>query len=312
MHSRPASTRPMRCAIYTRKSVAKGLDDDVNSLEVQREICSAYICSQRHRSWTPMPGTFDDGGFSGFSGGSLDRPALKELLGAVEQGLVDVIVVYKLDRLTRSLSDFIRLVDLLDQYEVTFVSVTQSFDTQDSMGRLVLNILLTFAQFEREMLADRIWDKVHTMRRAGRWVGGAAPFGYDLVASRLVVNAAEADVIRLMHRRYLELGCSNRLTREMRELGVRSKLFTTRYGVQRGGVAATEQLRLRHPRQGARSQRGSVDHAPVLRGAAAGRAGAGGARRRARQLRRHRRAGVPGRPARDWVQVEQRTAARVD
>ena len=231
------SKRPVRCAVYTRRSVARGLDDDLNSLEVQREICSAYIRSQRHRGWTQMAHNYDDGGYSG---GNLNRPALSQLLSAVEQGLVDVIVVYKLDRLTRSLSDFIRLADLLDQYEVTFVSVTQSFDTQDSIGRLVLNILLTFAQFEREMLADRIRDKVHALRRAGRWVGGAAPFGYDLVAKRLVINEAEAETIRLMHRRYLELGCSNKLVVEMRELGVRSKTFTTQAGVKRGGVVANQ------------------------------------------------------------------------
>lgn len=232
-----ANGRPVRCAIYTRRSVAQGLDDDLNSLELQRDICSSYIRSQRHRGWTQVPRSYDDGGYSG---GSLNRPAMSELLAAVEQGLVDVIVIYKLDRLTRSLSDFIRLIDLLDQYEVTFVSVTQSFDTNDSMGRLILNILLTFAQFEREMLADRIRDKVHALRRAGRWVGGAAPYGYDLVAKRLVINEAEADIIRLMHRRYLELGCSNKLTLEMRELGVRSKLFTTRAGVRRGGLIANQ------------------------------------------------------------------------
>lgn len=230
-----ASVRPKRCAIYTRRSVANGLDDELNSLEIQRDICSAYIRSQRHRGWTQMPHDYDDGGFSG---GNMNRPALTKLLAAVEQGLVDVIVIYKLDRLTRSLSDFIRLIELLDQYEVTFVSVTQSFDTQDSMGRLVLNILLTFAQFEREMLADRIRDKVHAMRRAGRWVGGAAPFGYDLRNKRLIVNEAEAAIIRLMHRRYVELGCSNKVTHEMRELGVRSKCFTTREGKVRGGVPA--------------------------------------------------------------------------
>lgn len=235
MGHRTPTGRPVRCAIYTRKSAANGLDDDLNSLEVQRDICSAYVRSQRHRGWTEMAEKFDDGGFSG---GNLNRPSLARLLGAVEQGLVDVIVIYKLDRLTRSLSDFIRLIDLLDQYEVTFVSVTQSFDTQDSMGRLVLNILLTFAQFEREMLADRIRDKVHALRRAGRWVGGAAPYGYDLVRSRLVVNAAEAENIRLMHRRYLELGCANKVTVEMRERGVTSKRFVTRHGVERGGIIA--------------------------------------------------------------------------
>lgn len=235
MRHRFPTARPVRCAIYTRRSAANRIDDDLNSLEVQRDICSSYVRSQRHRGWVELPESYDDGGFSG---GNMNRPSLARLLGAVEQGLVDVIVIYKLDRLTRSLSDFIRLIDLLDQYEVTFVSVTQSFDTQDSMGRLVLNILLTFAQFEREMLADRIRDKVHALRRAGRWVGGAAPYGYDLVRSRLVVNPAEAENIRLMHRRYLELGCANQVTVEMRERGVRSKESVNRHGVRRGGILA--------------------------------------------------------------------------
>nr|WP_294812212.1 recombinase family protein [uncultured Sphingomonas sp.] len=171
MQSLLSESRPLRCAIYARKSAKQGLDKDINSLAVQRDICSAYIRSQRHRRWIEAAEVYEDGGFSG---GNLNRPGLGKLLGAVEQGLVDVIVIYKLDRLTRSLSDFVRLIDLFDQYEVTFVSVTQSFDTKDSLGRLVLNILLTFAQFEREMLSDRIRDKAHALRRAGRWIGGAA------------------------------------------------------------------------------------------------------------------------------------------
>lgn len=199
---RSSTGRPVRCAIYARKSVPDGLDAELNSLVVQRDICSAYIRSQRHRQWTELPEVYEDGGYSG---GTLNRPNLSRLLTAVEQGLIDVIVIYKLDRLTRSLSDFIRLIDLLDQYEVTFVSVTQAFDTQDSMGRLVLNILLTFAQFEREMLADRIRDKAHALRRAGRWIGGAAPYGYDLIDSRLVLNRKEAATVRLIHVRYLAL-----------------------------------------------------------------------------------------------------------
>ena len=231
------STRQLRCAVYSRKSAASDIDDNLNSLQVQRDICSAYIRSQRHRSWVEMPQSYDD---DGFTGANLCRPSLTRLLAHVEQGLVDVIVIYKLDRLTRSLSDFIRLIDLLDQYEVTFVSVTQSFDTQDSMGRLVLNILLTFAQFEREMLADRIRDKVHAMRRAGRWVGGAAPYGYDLVQKRLVVNQAEAETIRWMHARYLELKCCHKLVLELRERGVCSKQFVTRHGVVRGGIPANQ------------------------------------------------------------------------
>jgi site-specific DNA recombinase len=182
---------------------------------------------------------YEDGGYTG---GNLNRPSLSRLLSAVEQGLVDVIVIYKLDRLTRSLSDFIRLIDLLDQYEVTFVSVTQAFDTQDSMGRLVLNILLTFAQFEREMLADRIRDKAHALRRAGRWIGGAAPFGYDLVDHRLVLNREEAAVVRLVHARYLELRSSNQVVCEMRAAGMLSKAWINRRGVQCGGNAITQSV----------------------------------------------------------------------
>jgi site-specific DNA recombinase len=182
---------------------------------------------------------YEDGGYTG---GNLNRPSLSRLLSAVEQGLVDVIVIYKLDRLTRSLSDFIRLIDLLDQYEVTFVSVTQAFDTQDSMGRLVLNILLTFAQFEREMLADRIRDKAHALRRAGRWIGGAAPYGYDLVDHRLVLNRQEAAVVRLVHARYLELRSSNQVVCEMRTAGMLSKAWINRRGEQCGGRAITQSV----------------------------------------------------------------------
>ena len=236
---RSSTGRPVRCAIYARKSVPDGLDAELNSLVVQREICSAYIRSQRHRQWTELPEVYEDGGYSG---GTLNRPNLSRLLTTVEQGLIDVIVIYKLDRLTRSLSDFIRLIDLLDQYEVTFVSVTQSFDTQDSMGRLVLNILLTFAQFEREMLADRIRDKAHALRRAGRWIGGAAPYGYDLIDSRLVVNRKEAATIRLIHARYLALQSSNQVVREMHAAGMRSKAWINRRGEACGGNPITQSV----------------------------------------------------------------------
>ncbi len=236
MQSLLNESRPMRCAIYARKSAKHGLDKDVNSLAVQRDICSAYIRSQRHRRWIEAAEHYEDGGFSG---GNLNRPGLTRLLGAVEQGLVDVIVIYKLDRLTRSLSDFIRLIELFDQYEVTFVSVTQSFDTKDSLGRLVLNILLTFAQFEREMLSDRIRDKSHALRRAGRWVGGAAPFGYDLNERRLVVNQLEAAKIREIHRLYLELGSSNQVTQRMVAEGMRSKQWVGRGGNMCGGSPVT-------------------------------------------------------------------------
>lgn len=232
-------SRPKRCAIYARKSVKLGLDRDVSSLQIQREICSAYIRSQRHRGWVESAEIYED---EGFSGGTLSRPSLTRLLQAVEQGLVDVIVLYKLDRLTRSLADFIRLVDLFEQYEVTFVSVTQAFDTQDSLGRLVLNILLTFAQFEREMLSDRVRDKAHMLRRAGRWIGGAAPYGYDLIDHRLVVNEAEAEIVRRIHRMYLELGNANQVTVHFQAEGLRSKEWVGRSGKLCGGGQASRTL----------------------------------------------------------------------
>lgn len=239
MRSLLHESRPLRCAIYARKSAKQGLDKDINSLAVQHDICAAYIRSQRHRGWTQAPDVYEDGGYGG---GTLNRPGLTQLLEAVEQGLVDVIVIYKLDRLTRSLSDFIRLIDLFDQDGVTFVSVTQSFDTQDSLGRLVLNILLTFAQFEREMLSDRIRDKAHALRRAGRWIGGAAPYGYDLVERRLVVNEAEAAKVREIHRLYLELGSANQVTLRMAAEGMRSKEWIGRNGRSCGGYPVTRTL----------------------------------------------------------------------
>lgn len=233
------SARQVRCAIYTRKSVARDLDGEQNSLEVQRDICSAYVRTQRHRAWTEMPVRYDDGGYSG---GSLIRPALQQLIADVEEGLVDVIVIYKLDRLTRSLADFIRLIDVFEANGVTFVSVTQSFDTQDTMGRLVLNVLLTFAQFEREMIADRVRDKMAQMKRAGRWTGGAPPYGYDLIDKRLVVNEVEAAQVRAIFERYLEVESANALTEELRAGGLRAKSWVTRQGTVCGGGIATRGL----------------------------------------------------------------------
>lgn len=228
--------RSVHCAIYARKSIKEGLDQENNSIEVQREICSAYVRSQRHRKWTENPQRYDDGGYSG---GNLERPALRQLLADVENGHIDVIVIYKLDRLTRSLADFIRLIDLLEQYGVTFVSVTQAFDTQDSMGRLVLNILLTFAQFEREMLADRIRDKMAAMKRAGRWTGGAPPYGYDVVKAKLIVNPSEAAIVREIFERYLQVASSEKLTNEFRARGLKAKCWINRRGEQSGGGLAT-------------------------------------------------------------------------
>lgn len=215
------------CAIYTRKSVAGGLEREFNTLESQREMCANYIRANREIGWIELPSGYDDGGQSG---GTLARPALQRLMSDVEQGLVDVVVIYKIDRLTRSLADFVRLIELFERYQVTFVSVTQAFDTADSMGRLVLNILLTFAQFEREMHADRVRDKIAAMKRRGRWTGGPPPFGYDVVDGKLLVNAVEAAAVLAVFERYVELGCYKRLVAELQSAGMTSTIWTTRKG----------------------------------------------------------------------------------
>lgn len=232
MANAPATRGTVRCAIYARKSTDDRFQRDFNSIETQREVCSAYVSSQRHKGWIELGTAYDD---LGQSGGTLERPALQRLLGDIESGIVDVVVIYKIDRLTRSLADFVRLVDHLDRFGVAFVSITQSFDTSDSMGRLVLNVLLTFAQFEREMIADRIRDKVAAMKRRGKWTGGPPPFGYDVVEGRLIVNAAEAETVRRVYRRFLELGSYVALREELRAEGLRTKIWTNRKGVVTGG-----------------------------------------------------------------------------
>jgi len=202
-----------RCAIYTRKSSEEGLEQEFNSLDAQREACEAYIASQRSEGWKAMREQYDDGGFSG---GTLDRPGLQVLLEDVKDGLVDVIVVYKIDRLSRSLMDFAKLVEIFDAHKVTFVSVTQSFNTTTSMGRLTLNILLSFAQFEREVTAERIRDKVAASRKKGMWMGGVVPFGYDVRDRKLAVNDVEAKTVRHIFARFVDLGSATVLTRELR------------------------------------------------------------------------------------------------
>ncbi len=193
-----------RCAIYTRKSTEEGLDQAFNSLDAQREACEAYIASQRHEGWKLVKTRFDDGGLSG---GNMDRPALKALLAEIDAGRIDLIVVYKVDRLTRSLADFAKLVERFDAQNVSFVSVTQQFNTSSSMGRLTLNVLLSFAQFEREVTAERIRDKIAASRRKGMWTGGNPPLGYDNVDKKLVVNEREAETVRRLFNLYLETGC---------------------------------------------------------------------------------------------------------
>src|SRR5256714_45859 len=230
------STRPpkaVRCAIYTRVSTDQGLDQDFNSLDAQYEASQAYIRSQAHAGWTLVRGKYDDGGFSG---GDIDRPALQRLLEDVRAGRVDVIVVYKVDRLTRSLADFAKLVELFDKHNVSFVSVTQQFNTTTSMGRLTLNVLLSFAQFEREVTSERIRDKIAASKRKGLWVGGMVPLGYDTKDRKISINEPEAEVVRTIFRRYLKLGSINLLVADLRKSGLVTKLRTLNTGKTIGGI----------------------------------------------------------------------------
>ena len=224
---------PIRCAIYTRKSTEEGLEQEFNSLDAQREACAAYILSQRHEGWSALPGFYDDGGFSG---GNMQRPGLVKLMADVATGKVDVIVVYKVDRLTRSLADFAKIVDVLDAAGASFVSVTQSFNTTTSMGRLTLNVLLSFAQFEREVTGERIRDKIAASKRKGMWMGGPVPLGYDVFDRKLIVNDVEAEQIRHIMERYLALGSVRSLADELATIGYRTKLRPLRNGTSLGGV----------------------------------------------------------------------------
>src|SRR5438552_1059862 len=221
------------CAIYTRVSTDQGLDQDFNSLDAQYEASQAYIRSQAHAGWTLLRGKYDDGGFSG---GDTDRPALQRLLEDVRAGKVDVIVVYKVDRLTRSLADFAKLVELFDTHNVSFVSVTQQFNTTTSMGRLTLNVLLSFAQFEREVTSERIRDKIAASKRKGLWVGGTLPFGYEMKDGKIAVVEEEAELVRLISRRYLELGGVNELLRDLKERNIRTRTKQLSTGATRGGI----------------------------------------------------------------------------
>jgi site-specific DNA recombinase len=224
--------RKLRCAIYTRKSSEDGLEQEFNSLHAQREACAAYIASQKHEGWVMLPDPYDDGGLSG---GSLERPALQQLLDDVRSGRVDQIVVYKIDRLTRSLADFAKIVDVLDAAGASFVSVTQSFNTATSMGRLTLNMLLSFAQFEREVTAERIRDKIAASKRKGLWMGGKVPLGYDPDGRTLKVNETEAKTIRTLYDLYEDLGTVRQVKEEADRLGLRSRSRTSANGVPSGG-----------------------------------------------------------------------------
>ena len=210
----------VRCAIYTRKSSEEGLDMEFNSLDAQREACAAYILSQKPEGWVAVADRYDDGGISG---GTLERPALKRLIADIEFGKVDVVVVYKIDRLSRSLMDFAKLVEVFERRGVTFVSVTQSFNTTTSMGRLTLNILLSFAQFEREVIGERIRDKIAASRRKGMWMGGYVPLGYRVENRKLLVNEEEAASVRLIFERFVKLGSIKLLMRELQAAGIRSR-----------------------------------------------------------------------------------------
>ncbi|MEE1657861.1 recombinase family protein [Microvirga sp. CF3062] len=231
------AAKRLRCAVYTRVSTEYGLEQEFNSLDAQREACEAYITSQKHEGWTLLPARYDDGGFSG---GSMNRPALQQLLAAIRQGQVDVIVVYKVDRLTRSLADFAKLVELFDGHQVSFVSVTQSFNTTSSMGRLTLNVLLSFAQFEREVTGERIRDKIAASKKKGMRMGGPVPLGYQVKDKKLVVHEPEAEQVRLIFSRYLELKCLTALARDLRERGIVTKVSRRRDGSIRGGIAFTK------------------------------------------------------------------------
>jgi site-specific DNA recombinase len=223
----------LRCAVYTRKSTEHNLDLEFNSLDAQREACEAYIKSQAHEGWRLIPTHYDDGAFSG---ASLERPALQKLLVEVQAANVDVIVVYKVDRLTRSLSDFAKLVELFDQHSVSFVSVTQHFNTTSSMGRLTLNVLLSFAQFEREVIGERVRDKIAASKAKGIWVGGSIPLGYASVNKKLVIVPEEAETVRSIFRRYLELGSVRDLAEDLDRKGIRTRRQTLSTGRTRGGI----------------------------------------------------------------------------
>src|SRR5882757_1872683 len=227
-----SSVKPVRCAIYTRVSTEHGLDQEFNSLDAQYDAASAYIKSQAHAGWALIRSRYDDGGYSG---GSTDRPDLQRLLDNIRSRKIDVIVVYKVDRLTRSLADFAKLVELFDANGVSFVSVTQQFNTTTSMGRLTLNVLLSFAQFEREVTSERIRDKIAASKRKGMWMGGTIPLGYDVKDRKLMINEEEAERVRMIFRQYLAAGTVAKLGADLEKRGIVSKVRVSRNGIKSGG-----------------------------------------------------------------------------
>jgi site-specific DNA recombinase len=232
----PEPKKVIRCAIYTRKSTEERLEQEFNSLDAQRESAEAFVAAQRHEGWVCLPEKYDDGGFSG---GNLERPAMRRILTDIEAGKVDCVVVYKVDRLSRSLMDFSRVMQTFDRHGVSFVSVTQQFNTTHSMGRLTLNILLSFAQFEREIISERTRDKIAAARRKGKFAGGKPLLGYDILSSpagaRLVVNGDEAQQVRQIYELYLEHQALIPVVKELTERGLANKRWTTRKGTERGG-----------------------------------------------------------------------------
>src|SRR5438270_3689638 len=230
------SVKVVRCAIYTRKSTEHGLELEFNSLDAQREACEAYIRSQASQGWKALPQHYDD---PAYSGGNLERPALKKLLADIDAGRIDIIVVYKLDRLTRSLADFAKLVETFDARSISFVAVTQQFNTTTSMGRLTLNVLLSFAQFERELSSERVRDKIAASRRKGKWTGGTVPLGYDGRDKKLVVNKIEAETVRTIFHLYLELKSFSKLVTDLDRRGIVTKRRKTKVVKYSGAIPFT-------------------------------------------------------------------------
>jgi site-specific DNA recombinase len=226
----------INCAIYTRKSTSNGLEQDFNTLQAQRETCEAYIMSQKHAGWKTLDTEYDDGGFSG---GNVERPAFRRLMQDMRDGLVDVVVVYKVDRLTRSLRDFARIVDELDQNQASFVSVTQQFNTTTAIGRLTLNMLLSFAQFERELSSERVRDKITASKKKGMWMGGHVPLGYDMKDKCLIINESEARVVEIIFQLYLELGAAHHVALGLNDMGHRTKIRCSKTKGMRGGQPFT-------------------------------------------------------------------------
>ena len=232
------NTNPMkRCAIYTRKSSEEGLEQEFNSLDAQWEAGVAYILSQKHQGWQLVEDRFEDGGFSG---GNIDRPGLKRLMAAVERDEIDIIIVYKVDRLTRSISDFARLVGVLDEHNTSFISVTQPLNTTDSMGRLTLHMLLSFAQFEREITSERIRDKFAESKKKGMWMGGAVPLGYEVKDRKLVINRGERKVVQIIFETFIETQSLTETCYRVNDMGFRTKRYPKKDGSAWGGKSFTK------------------------------------------------------------------------